>query len=231
MIDVLFISPLGWSKHVWDKLLTDQRFAHKSCEIIEFLNISFEDISIASIDRSIGDSLENLAPDGLVITASYGTAVLNSFLKRNAVRLNRLLVIDGLDRMPSSQELEEIVTGIEDRVYENVEDYYEEMLSADERDDVELLQILAANLMVRDGAYFPTLDLKNTVAYLSLYSNLDIAKEFDCVLNQIQHVLVFSSRFISFPHISIREEDHLLMLRKPQQVLAKIFEEVENPPE
>lgn len=224
MVDVVFISPLGWSKHVWDKLVTDERFRHKSYKVIEFLNTSFEDISVASIEESLADSLRNLAPDGLVIAASYGTAVLTAFLKKQRISLNHLLVIDGLDRLPSAEELAAMFVSVEDKSYRTVEDYYEDMLSADEQDDGELLAILAANLRLQDGVYFPSLDIKNTKTYLSLYGNLDVAKEFASVLGQLKNVVVFSSRSVALPYVPIREEDHLLMLTDPQQVLEKIFE-------
>lgn len=223
MMDVIFISPLGWSRHVWDKVITDERFGHKSYEVIEFLNTSFEEISVASIEKTINDSLGKLAPDGLVITASYGTAALTAFLKKQAVSLERLLVIDGLDRLPSAEELAAMFVSVEDKTYQTVADYYEDMLSADERDDGELLAILAANLIKRNGAYFPSLDIKGTKAYLSLYADLDVAKEFGAIWGQIKNLAVFSSRSVNFPHIPIREEDHLLMLKDPQQVFEKIF--------
>lgn len=228
MIDVVFISPLGWSRHVWDKVTTDERFRHKSYEVIEFLNTSFEDISVASIEKTIDDSLGKLAPDGLVITASYGTAALTSFLKKKTVILNRLLVIDGLDRLPSAEELGAMFVSVEDKAYQTIEDCYEDMLSADEQADEELLAIVAANLRMRDGVYFPTLDIKNTMSYLSLYANLDVAQEFGAILGQIKNLTVFSSRSVPFPHLPISEEDHLLMVRDPQQVLEKIFELAEG---
>ncbi len=223
MIDCIFISPLGWSKHVWDKIITDERFNDKSYEIIEFLNNSFEDIAEAYIDKTIGDYLKNLSDEGVVITSSYGTVALISFLKRNNIKLNHLVVIDGLDIIPSLEELEHTFSCIEDRHYQNLLEYYDDMLSDEEKDDLELLRILNYNLILKNGVYSPTLDTQSTLSYLSMYSNLDIEKELCLVLNKIKKLFIFSSRSISIPHTKIKEENHLLMLKAPQKVLEKIF--------
>ena len=65
MIDNLFISPLGWSEHVWDKIITDERFNSKSFEIVEFLNDSFENISKKHINEYLIEKLNSLSKKGV----------------------------------------------------------------------------------------------------------------------------------------------------------------------
>ncbi|MGT2925784.1 hypothetical protein [Streptococcus cuniculipharyngis] len=224
MIDYLFISPLGWSKKVWNKLLKDKRFQEKSIDIIDFLNDSFDIISEDEINRRIKHRLSQLSKNGWVITSSYGTAALISCLKHHHLVVKQVLMIDGLDQMPSLEELKETFADLEDVTYQYLSDYYDEMLSDDEKNDTQLLEILTGNLIVHNGRYRPKLNTKNTLAYLSIYSNLDIAAELTTVLNQIEEICIFSSRPIGLAHRPISQEDHLLMLTEPQRVLEKIID-------
>lgn len=133
MIDYLFISPLGWSKHVWDEIIIDRRFESKSIEIIEFLNDSFEDISEEHIDRKINNHLDNLSKEGVVVASSYGTVALISFLINNNVSINRLILIDGFDIVPSLEELNSTFNCVEDKCFQEPSDYYNDVLSDDEK--------------------------------------------------------------------------------------------------
>lgn len=223
MIDYLFISPLGWSKHVWDEIIIDRRFESKSIEIIEFLNDSFEDISEEHIDRKINNYLDNLSKEGVVVASSYGTVALISFLINNNVSINRLILIDGFDIVPSLEELNSTFNCVEDKCFQELSDYYNDVLSDDEKNDLKLLRILNHNLALKNGIYYPKLDTKNTVSYLSIYSNRDFEKDFQLVSNRIKDFFIFSSRDILIPHTKISEDNHLLMLKNPKKVLEKIF--------
>ncbi|WP_449455624.1 hypothetical protein [Streptococcus suis] len=224
MIDYLFISPLGWSKHVWDKIITDERFNNKTIEIVEFLSNSFENISEEQINRCISDNLSNLSTDGVVITASYGTiALISALMNTNNISLNNLIVINGFDMIPSLEELNNTFNDVEDEFYQSLSDYHDYMLSDDEKNDLNLLYILNHNLAVKNDSYSPKLDTKSTVSYLSIYSNGNIEKTFIAVSNQIKNFFIFSSIPISIPHTKISEENHLLMLKEPNEVLEAIF--------
>lgn len=223
MIDYLFISPLGWSEHVWDKIITDERFNSKSFEIVEFLNDSFENISKKHINEYLIEKLNSLSKKGVVISSSYGTIALISSLTNSNILLNRLIIIEGFDMIPSLEELNNSFTYVEDKFYQNVSNYYDDMLSDDEKDDLELLDILNHNLIVKKDTYTPKLDTKNTKSYLSIYSNFYIENGFISVSNRINNFFIFSSSTISIPHTKISEENHLLMLKEPKELLDVIF--------
>ncbi|MDU4445311.1 MAG: hypothetical protein E7I81_04295 [Streptococcus mitis] len=224
MIDYLFISPLGWSRHIWDKITTDKRFSNKSFEIVEFLNDSFENISEELISKCISDNLNKLSPEGVVITSSFGTIALISTLINSNISMNRLILIDGFDIIPSSEELNNIFSDVKDGYYQQLSDYYDSILSDNEKEDLELLNILNYNLTVENDVYTPKLDIKSTVSYLSIYSNRDIEKSFLSISDKVSSFSIFSKLPISIPHTAIREENHLLMLKEPKELLGAIFQ-------
>ena len=53
MLDYIFISPLGWSVHVWDKIINSMHLTQNDYEVVEFLNDSYEDITIENIFKDL----------------------------------------------------------------------------------------------------------------------------------------------------------------------------------
>lgn len=79
-------------------------------------------------------------------------------------------------------------------------------------------------MTVENDVYTPKLDIKSTVSYLSIYSNRDIEKSFLSISDKVSSFSIFSKLPISIPHTAIREENHLLMLKEPKELLGAIFQ-------
>ncbi|MBG9366883.1 alpha/beta hydrolase [Streptococcus sp. NLN64] len=223
MLDYLFFSPLGWSRYVWDKVLRDERFLNNSFDIIEFTNESFSSLTENSIDEILDGKLSLVSELGTVITSSFGTAVFVNYLKKRDIMVSNLIVIDGLESIPSLDELDLMFSDIKKVKYYQISDYYSEILTEDEQKDQDLKMILNKNLVNYGDYYLPILDEMNTKLYLSIYSKRNILSDLNTVLSKINNVIIFSTHKVELPHILIDEKDHLLMLTNPNRLLDAIF--------
>ena len=107
--------------------------------------------------------------------------------------------------------------------YRSQEDYYNDMLSADEKEDGVLLEIVNHNLIVEKNRYYTKLSLQNSGNYLSLYADLNPVSLLPTILPRIEKVTLFSNIPLDYPYESIDEEQHLLMLKDPDR-LVRVLE-------
>lgn len=77
-LDVLFVSPLGWSRHVWDKICP--LFEEKEVAFLDFLDHSYEQVNLEKIEEHLAYELSRLKSDGIVVAASFGVVVISHYL-------------------------------------------------------------------------------------------------------------------------------------------------------
>lgn len=77
-LDVLFVSPLGWSRHVWDKICP--LFEEKEVACLDFLDHSYEQVNLEKIEEHLAYELSRLKSDGIVVAASFGVVVISHYL-------------------------------------------------------------------------------------------------------------------------------------------------------
>lgn len=77
-LDVLLVSPLGWSAHIWDKVLPV--FKGKRIAVFTFLDDSYEQITKEKMETRLASDLNRLKGEGIVMVASYGVAVFVHYL-------------------------------------------------------------------------------------------------------------------------------------------------------
>lgn len=222
MLDYLFISPLGWSSHVWDKLITNEKFNDKTYSAINFSDDSFTSITVNDINKKITESLDQLKSTECVITSSYGTVAFLAYLSETNRSITNLIIIDGLDKLPSQEEIYDMFNQERNIMFSNKIEYYNDMLTDDEKSDHELLHILNYNLIKKEQAYSPILSNKNTSRYLSLYASTEPIKLLNTVLPNIKKLKIFSHNRLSIDFEPISEDEHLLMLKRPDAILKEI---------
>lgn len=216
MIDYLFVSPLGWSQHVWDRLLSFSAFAGSKCDYRTFLDDSFSSITQEQIEADLLKKLGQLTPQGVVIAASYGTVVTLSTLAKYKLSLPRLVLISGLEDVPPLADLAvEFEVGVEER-YTDLSDYLSMMLTEEERQDSLLCQILEQNLRIEDTYYRLRLSQAGVKTYLTAYAGTRPQDLLEKVHQNLPNLTIFSEEDLLYPHVKIAPEDHLLMLTKPQ---------------
>ena len=69
-LDVLFVSPLGWSRHIRDKICPF--LEEKEVAFLEFLDHSYEQMNLEKIEEKLSSELCRLKSDGIVVAASFG---------------------------------------------------------------------------------------------------------------------------------------------------------------
>lgn len=222
MLDYLFISPLGWSSHVWDKLITNKKFSNKTYSVINFIDDSFTSITADSINKKITENLDQLKSTGCVITSSYGTVAFLAYLSETNRSITNLIIIDGLDKLPNQKEIYDMFNQDRNITFSNKIEYYNDMLSDDEKSDHELLNILNYNLIKKEKVYSPILSNKNTSRYLSLYASTEPIKLLNTVLPSIKKLKIFSHNSLNIDFELISEDEHLLMLKRPDVILKEI---------
>lgn len=104
MTNVLCLSPLGWSHHVWD-LLVDLPSVKDHWTSIEFLETSFPRISKNELYHQLAEKLEMLQSPKIVVASSFGVPVLLDYLKQYPTPLEALILIDGFEDIPDHQQL------------------------------------------------------------------------------------------------------------------------------
>lgn len=215
MIDYLFVSPLGWSEHVWDKLTTLPKFRTANCDYVTFLDDSFPAIEQEVIEAELLKKLTQLSPQGLVVASSYGSLVTLSTLAKHQVSLPRLVLIAGLMDMPSLTDLAAEFEKDREELYASPLDYLSVILTDKERKDSLLCQIVLSNLQAEGTFFRSRLSLKNPQAYLAAYAGAKPQDLLEQVSQRCGQLIIFSDFDLPYPYIKIAPEDHLLMLTKP----------------
>lgn len=215
MDKLLLISPLGWEKNVWDLIIKRKNMSKYCLDYISFLDNSFKEISRKEIEGEIIKKLKELTNNSIIITSSYGTVVLLSALFKSEIKIGKLIIIDGLNKIPNGNEIEKIFDEYSEE-FNNDEEYYDYILSDEEKTE-ELKQISKHNLKYENKKYRLKLNKKKAIEYLKLYENID---SFNLLLNiksQIKELKIFST--IDLKDIEyIKIDEHLLMLKNPDMI-------------
>ena len=221
MLNYVFISPLGWSSQVWNKVITKGKLNKEDYTIIEFLDKPTEEINIQNIDKIIEERITHLSHKGYIITSSYGTVTLLSYFYRKRNFFPNIIIIDGLNKVPSQDELFPFLKQ-EKTAYFTKKEYYDAMLSDSEKNDSKLLEILDHNLIKINGIYYPKLSPQNIFNYLSLYADSNPLSMLEDTIPYIDNLKIFSHIELEHQYEHIDEEKHLLMLKEPDTVLKSL---------
>ncbi len=219
MLDYIFISPLGWSAHVWDKIINSMHLNQNDYEVVEFLNDSYEDITIENIFKDLNTKFRRLSLYGTIVTSSYGSIVTLAYLKKYNIKINKIILIDGFEMIPNKNTLIEIISN-KSISYPSLNEYHNTLLTSEkEKNDRELLEIINHNLTYINSNYVPKLSNKNMIDYLSLFSDINPIVIFQEVQENIKEFFIFSNLELPISYIKISDQDHLLMLTKSDRVL------------
>lgn len=222
MIDYLFISPLGWSKHVWDKVINYGNLRIERCNYIEFIDGTVNPINKPNIDLLIENNMDILSQDGCIITSSYGTIAFLSYMYRNKIKVKNLIIIDGLDTVPGLEDLKNFIYDNKKIKFSKKAEYCDEILSEEEKTDSDLLKIVEKNLIKKEDGYYPVLSTKNIFSYMSIYSEMDTKNILLSVVSDIKNLKIFSHIDIPLDYEYISEENHLLMLTDPKKLIKSM---------
>ncbi len=223
MLDYIFISPLGWSVHVWDKIINSMHLTQNDYEVVEFLNDSYEDITIENIFKDLNTKFKRLSLYGTIVTSSYGSIVTLAYLKKYNIKINKIILIDGFEMIPNKNTLIEIISN-KSISYPSLNEYHNTLLTSEkEKNDRELLEIINHNLTYINSNYVPKLSNKNMIDYLSLFSDINPIVILQEVQKNIKEFFIFSNLELPISYIKISDQDHLLMLTKSDRVLKYLW--------
>ena len=137
-LDVLFVSPLGWSRHIWDKICPF--LEEKEVAFLDFLDYSYEQVNLEKIEEKLSYELCRLKPDGIVVAASFGVVVVGHYLSTHNHQCHQLILIDGFETLPTNDELNQFANQLPTNQYATLQDYYNRMLEENEQQDMKLLE-------------------------------------------------------------------------------------------
>lgn len=219
-LDVLLVSPLGWSAHIWDKVLPVLK--GKQIAVLTFLDDSYEQITKEKMEAQLASDLNRLKDDGIIMAASYGVAVFVHYLSTHDSYFNQVVLVDGFASFPTKEELNRLAESLPTNQFVTLQDYYDMMLSEQEKQDKLLLSILNHNLINIDDTYRTKLSNANLVNYLSCYPDYHVVDHLEVIKEKVQNLIVYSSSHLPIPYESILPTDHLLMLTKPEIMIEKL---------
>lgn len=218
MTDILFINPLGWKKDIWTRVV--ENIPDQTFDFIEFTEESFKTISKKEIEQELLEKVTRVRRGGYIVTASYGTVVLLNGLELFSEYLDGLniIIIEGLETIPPISVLE---TYFETEIkFTSKEEYLSKTLSVDELQDEFLVELLLGKLKKEGSEYVVTPSAAVEYKYLALYAgvdNLELLKKCRVVFDKITIFSYF--KLIPINYIQIEEDDHLLMVTKPKEIL------------
>lgn len=213
-LDVLFVSPLGWSRHVWDKICP--LFEEKEVAFLDFLDHSYEQVNLEKIEEKLSYELCRLKPDGIVVAASFGVVVISHYLSTHNQQCHQLILIDGFETLPTNDELNQLADQLPTNQYATLQDYYNRMLEENEQQDMKLLEILNHNLSFYQERYHTKLSNENMISYLRCYLNYSVKNTLAKISQQVNQLIVYSSIALPIPYEKITPDNHLLMLTNPE---------------
>ncbi|MGX7112491.1 hypothetical protein [Gemella cuniculi] len=219
--DILFINPLGWDRYIWTRVL--ENMPDQTFDFIEFTEESFKSISKKEIDQVLLDKMTKVKRGGYIVCASYGTVVLLNGLEMFSEYLDgiNLIIIEGLEPIPPRSILRSYFES--EIKFTSKEEYLSKTLSVDELKDKFLTELLLRKLRKQGSEYVisPSPDIE--LQYLSLYAgvdNLELLKKCREIFN---NVTIFSYfKLTKTNYTQIEEDDHLLMVTKPQMILNEL---------
>ena len=218
MTDILFINPLGWDRYIWTRVL--ENMPNQTFDFIEFTEESFKSISKKEIEQVLLNKMTRVKRGGYIVAASYGTVVLLNGLEIFSEYLDgvNLIVIEGLEPIPPKPVLK---TYFEPEIkFTSKEEYLSKTLSEKEMQDGFLVELLLRKLKKEGSEYVMKPGIKIEYDYLSLYAginNLELLKKCRLIFHKITIFSYF--KLVAANYIQIEEDDHLLMVTKPQMIL------------
>ncbi len=222
MIDYLFLSPLGWNKQIWKKIVDNKKIQNKDYEIMEFLDNSFKKITKSDIYIKLDNYLNKLSNRGIIVSSSFGSVVLINYLIDKELTLkNKIIIIDGFETIPKKDLLIKNFESIPN-IFHSSEEYYNSILTPDEKEDKILLDILKYNLTYKNKTYHTILSNQSAVNYLSIFSSIDFIKQLLIIVPRINNLILFSSIELPVKYYKISSDDHLLMITNPQLLLDNL---------
>lgn len=213
-LDVLFVSPLGWSRHIWDKICP--LFEEKEMAFLDFLDHSYEQVNLEKIEEKLSYELCRLKPDGIVVAASFGVVVVGRYLSTHNQQCHQLILIDGFETLPTNDELNQLADQLPTNQYATLQDYYNRMLEENEQQDMKLLEILNHNLSFYQERYHTKLSNENMISYLRCYLNYSVKNTLAKIRPQVNQLIVYSSIALPIAYEKITPDNHLLMLTNPE---------------
>ncbi|WP_265459608.1 hypothetical protein [Enterococcus sp. HY326] len=215
MLDVLLIGPLGWEASVW-QFVTEQ-FPTKRFAYLTYTDENLEQLaSKTDFLNQLSDLQEQLTPETLIISASFGTVVLLSFLEENFIS-NPLILIDGFQQLPEKAAIPALFAERPEE-FSDKQAYLNTVLDETDQENSQLVKIALDNLTEKLRV---TTSNHNYVKALSAFSGVNPAEILQRLALDTSYV--FSSVPIAGVKMTaITPESHLLMLTNPQQLLAVI---------
>ena len=130
-----------------------------------------------------------------------------------------MIFIEGFQELPSKEDIYSIFTNRQ-QSFKSKEEYLDTMLDSDEKKDSQLTKIVLSNLDINMRT---TTSNKSYIKCLSIFSY----ESPDFLLDYIDTSNMFAFNSFNLSKIStklIAEEDHLLMLNKPELIIETIKE-------
>lgn len=234
-IDLLFITPLGWDKHIWSNIATSIETKNKNIEYIEYKGNNPKEKQ--DIYDELFTNMKTLTEDGVVVCASYGTVAFLNFFKNYSYKLKKikaLIILEGLAKIPNVKILKnELLNNHEKTIYKSKEEYIENELVENEFNYIIKKELLLKNLKSTDNGYELITTDNDIFHYLSIFSEIDNKEILNSIIDKFEKIVIYSSEIDninSYKHIILHkneEENHLIMLEKEQEIKRIILENLE----
>ncbi|HBY71672.1 MAG TPA: hypothetical protein DEG06_05460 [Lachnospiraceae bacterium] len=221
----IIFGPLGWHKNIWDRIF-DENYCVIHFEFPYANNIkSYEELKEAILKKI------NLI-DGKckIITSSYGTSIFLSMLADIHVKIESIVIIDGIeDSFPDIKEIKNIC---DNRVYvfKDIITFLNQYLDENEMKQPYLIEVVKSLVKINDEFNIEHyLDNNTLFQYLEFLVGDDIHNK---ISNNFANLdiptILFTTNNIKINRsniqiIKIDEDDHLLMLTKPSMLKKYII--------
>lgn len=218
----LCIGPLGWSKVVWNKLLN--KLPEFDYDFIEYMEHKIENINEQYLKKELVEKVNVLGENDILIASSFGSRLLLYYLNECSICCKHMILVEGFEEIPKQELLKEQISYRQER-FDTVQGYLEMMLGSAEREDKEIVDAVLDTVIEDNQDVFVRCDNETMIAYLSLLSEVTTKELIQNLKQQSCGYTLYSSQKIEeVPYISIKQEEHLLMLSTPE----KLVEVIEN---
>lgn len=231
-IDLLFITPLGWDKHIWSNIATSIETKNKNIEYIEYIGSNLKEKQ--DIYNELLNNINMLSNNGIIVCASYGTVAFLNFFKEYNYKANKikaLIILEGLDEIPNINILKnELLKNNEKTTYKSKEEYIENELVENEFNYIIKKELLLKNLKSTDNGYELITTNKDIFHYLSIFSEIDNKEILNSIIDKFEKIVIYSRDIDNINNNrniilhKNEEENHLIMLEKEQEIKRVILE-------
>lgn len=232
-IYLLFITPLGWDKHIWSNIATIIETKNKNIEYIEYIGSNLKEKQ--DIYNELLNNINMLSNNGIIVCASYGTVAFLNFFKEHNYKANKikaLIILEGLDEIPSINILKnELLKNNEKTIYKNKAEYIENALVENEFNYIIKKELLLKNLKSTDNGYELITTNKDIFHYLSIFSEIDNKEILNSIIDKFEKIVIYSRDIDNINNNNRNiilhkneEENHLIMLEKEQEIKRVILE-------